>query len=213
MSVFRSILINNAQQGGGLPSGYTQVDYIQNTAQTSTSSCFNTGIITDVDDFEMEIKLTPTTGPWEMLCVQYSENGSRFTGIRGESSYSRTYGCVNGVSIGWNGGRNKNKTYIMTLTYKNGNASFVSQNLTDGTEQSGTATYTYKAINQELLLFRTVYANNKVYYVRIKKGGALVVDYVPAIDSNNVAGFWDKATKSFKTALDTSIYTGVTEQL
>ena len=210
MSVFRTLLINNAQQGG-LPAGYTQVSYIQNTAQTSTSTCFNTGIITDVDDFEMEIKLIPTTGPWQMLCLEYSDGGTKYTGIRGDSSYSRTYGCVNGVNIGWNSGRFSGKTYLMTLTYKNGNASFVSQNLTDGTEQSGTATYTYKAVNQELLLFRAVYANNKVYSVRIKKGGALVADYVPVLDSNNIAGFYDMASKSFKTAQDTSIYTGVTE--
>lgn len=210
MSVFRSILINNAQQGGGLPSGYTQVDYIQNTAQTSTSSCFNTGIITDADDFEMEIKLIPTTGPWEILGLSYYDGGTKYTGIRGDSSYSKTYGCVNGVSIGWKSGRFANNTYLMTLTYKNGNASFVSKNLTSDTEQSGTATYTYSAVNQDLQLFRSVSSGNKVYSVRIKKGGALVADYVPAVDSNNIAGFWDKATKSFKTALDTSIYSGPT---
>lgn len=98
------------------------------------------------------------------------------------------------------------------ITTLNGNASFVSQNLTDGTEQSGTATYTYKAVDQELQLFRTVYSGNKVYSLKIKKGGVLVADYIPVIDSNNVAGFWDKATKSFKTAQDTSIYTGVIEE-
>lgn len=147
-----------------------------------------------------------------MLGLSYFDGSTKYTGIRGDSSYSKTYGCVNGVNIGWNGGRSNSKTYLMTLKYKNGNASFVSQNLTDGTEQSGTATYTYKAVDQELQLFRTVYSGNKVYSLKIKKGGVLVADYIPVIDSNNVAGFWDKATKSFKTAQDTSIYTGVIEE-
>lgn len=212
LKIFNALLIAAANTGGGLPAGYTQVDYIQNTSGTSTSSCFNTGIITDVDDFEMEIKLIPTTGPWQMLGVEYNDGGSKYTGIRGDSSYSKTYGCVNGVSIGWKSGRSASKTYLMTLTYKNGNASFVSQNLTDGTEQSGTATYTYKAVNQQLQLFRSVSSGNKVYSVKIKKNGVLVADYVPVLDSNNVAGFYDMASKSFKTAQDTSIYTGVIEE-
>ncbi len=211
MSVFRTLLINNAQQGG-LPAGYTQVDYIQNTAQTSISTCFKTGIYTDVDDFEMEIKVMPTTGNWFILGVQQSGGYSNYLGIRGASSYSTLIGSVpNGVNISWRNGRLASNTYLMTLTYKNGNASLVSKNLTNDTEQSGTATYTYvDTINEELQLFWSVSSGNKVYSVKIKKSGVLVADYVPAIDSNNVAGFWDKATKSFKTALDTSIYTGVT---
>lgn len=212
LKIFNALLVAAANTGGGLPAGYTQVDYIQNTAWTNTSTCFNTGIITDADDFEMEIKLIPTTGPWEMLGLSYNDSGSKYTGIRGDSSYSRTYGCVNGVNIGWKSGRYSGNTYLMTLTYKNGNASFVSKNLTNDTEQSGTATYTYKAVNQELQLFRSVSSGNKVYSVKIKKNGVLVADYVPVLDSNNVAGFYDMASKSFKTAQDTSIYTGIIEE-
>ena len=45
----------------------------------------------------------------------------------------------------------------------------------------------------------TAYFSGNFYYMKIYDNGTLVRDYVPAIDSNNTVGFWDKVSGTFTT--------------
>lgn len=209
LKIFNALLIAAANTGGGLPAGYTQVDYVKNISATSESSCIPTGIYTDIDDFEFEMKVEATTGDWYMFCAKKSS--SSFVGIRGTNSYTTLRGDAPGGYISWNGGRATGVTLVIKFSYKNGNAYLEAENLTTGTKTSDTTTYTYAEKNAEIKMFMQVLANNKVYYAKIKRAGVLVADYVPAVDSNNIAGFYDMVSKSFKTGLNTSIYSGPTE--
>lgn len=204
--------INYVKNKGGLPAGYTQVEYVKNTSSTlPEGSCIPLGVYADVDDMEYEIKVEAIGGDWYMLCTKGKNSGGStiYEGIRGTSSSSRLIGGFpNGNNLQFNNAKSSGKTYLITLKYKNGEGTFAYENLTDDTRDSGTKTYTYYNSNAELKLFMQVSSGNKVYYVKIKKAGVLVLDLVPAIDSNNVAGFYDMVSKTFKIGLDTSKYSG-----
>ena len=195
-----------------LPPGYTEVNGITNDANTSVI----TGIQPTVDDVEWELRIKPSMDSWYIL--QARRGGQAIWGISGSQTGAS-------ILLGWNGNqslllssisRNPTHTYYIKATVKNGIATLYVKDETDNTEDTKTTTYTFDAANLPASPFY-LYANgnpqyvasgNTVYMVRIKVGGVMVMDYVPAVDSNNNVGFWDKVSGTFKTASSGTLIAG-----
>lgn len=184
-----------------LPAGYTRLNGVTNVGQTSIA----TGIRPRVDDVEWELRVKPSVGSWYIL--QARNNTPAIWGISGSTN-------GNTILLGWNGNqslvqssitRNATHTYYVKATVKNGVATLYVKDETDNTEDTKTATYTFDATQlpaSPLYLYANgnpqyVASGNKVSMARIKVGGVTVADYVPALNSSNVVGFYDRVTGNF----------------
>ena len=186
-----------------VPTGYTELEYVTNAANTY----LNTGIIQDIDDIELEIKVKPSLNSWYIF---QNENSNR--DIFGIS------GSYNGNTILWTTGiyhnhlqssitRNSTHTYIIKGTSKYGNMTLYVKDLTANIEDTKAGTYTYLRPTIPFWLFgnqideHRAIEGNRVYYATMKIGGTLVMNYIPAKrNSDNAIGFYDTVSGTFKTA-------------
>lgn len=189
------------KNNGGLPSEYQEVEYIEN----SGTQYINTGI-TPGKNYKFEIKFMDTT----------AENSFYATGARASSSGTIYYG-INGSSVTGNilvssttinSGAYRMKNYIYECSAnfnedKTGTAYL--KCLTTDDEFTGTQNavlpnnYTYK-----VMLFAVRSANivnsMRLYYFKQWRNGDLMRDFVPCYrKADNVAGLYDKVTKTFYT--------------
>lgn len=183
----------------GVPDGYTLLNGVTNGSGTY----IDTGVIPTVDDVEIEIRAKPTTGSWYIL--QSRASGSVIWGVSGSSSGAT-------ILLGWGGTgslcqsaitRDPTHTYYIKATMNNGTATLYVKDETDNTEDTQTNTYTSAVPSLPFWLYGNqnndrVNSGNTVYMARIKVGGVTVMDYVPALNSSNVVGFYDKTTGNFK---------------
>ena len=186
-----------------IPQPYTQVNYVTNTAQTM----INTGVKFDFSkNYEIELKVSGVTGSWYIL--QARENASApISGVSGSMT-------GNQISLGLNGtyvqasqiSRVIGHIYYIKGTINNGNVTLYVKDETAGTEETVTGTYTVTTGQSvDMGLFGNtggnyVAINSDVYFARIKEDGNYIMDYVPA-KQGTTAGFYDKASGTFKTAL------------
>lgn len=185
------------EQKGVLPSGYTQTEY---TSNNNGGTYINTGYKPRVDNFEMEIKVMPSTDSWYIFQSRYSTSSGQ-TGILGANSGST-------IGIGFNGEigtssiiRDTTHIYIINAKYKNGTGTLHVKDETTGDEDTQTITYTFSAVLKNIGLFgnttgQGVKAGNKIYYAWLKSEDEYVLNYIPCI-YNGVSGFYDTVTSSF----------------
>lgn len=195
-----------------IPLPNVMVDGVTNAANTA----FDTGIQPTVDDVQWEIRVKPTTDSWYILQARNSTQS--IWGISGSSTGAT-------ILLGWNGNqtlvrssitRDTSHIYYIKATAKNGVATLYVRDETVGTENTTTSNYTFDSSSLPQSTFRVfgngnpqyVGAGNTVYYAKIYVGGELVLDYIPAKNVQDTAGFYDKVTNAFKTPVAGSVTAG-----
>ena len=189
-------------------------DYIETDSTTNIAGVkIDTGIAADVDDMVFEIKVKPSTGSWYIF---QARSGSPIWGISGSQS-------GNTILAGWNGNqgimqstitRKSTDTYFIRLVFKNGNGTLYVKDLTSNEESTQTCTYTYTSgTTNTIYLFGnstsdTLSGGNAIYYAKLYKSGELVGYYIPAKDNQNVAGFYDAISGTFKTPTNGNLTAG-----
>lgn len=199
---------NNGQIGFCGRSPYKYYVSVSNNAST----VLNTGIIADVDDMEFELEVAPSTGSWYIFQSRESVGGTIY-GISGSQNGN--------IAINWAGvsfvattlNRSDAHRVRIECTFKNGNGTVRVVDTITGEDETITNTYTFTPATQPICLFGnivngiandTVDANNAIWYARLKKNGVVVMDYEP-VTYNNTAGFYDKVSRTFKTATTGSL--------
>lgn len=189
-----------ARHQSGLPLGYTLLDFVTNASGTH----INTGIYDDIDDFSIEIRVEPSSGSW-YICQSRANSIAQIYGLSGASS-----GAKITMGIGISGGVatsdiSRDTTHIYTVigSHKNGVTTIYVKDETTGDEDTQTATYDandFTAAPTTIGVWgqssNTVNANNDIYYLKIRKGGVLVADYVPC-QYNGGNGFYDLVSQRF----------------
>ena len=201
-----------------VPGGYTELEYVTNAANTY----LNTGIIPNVDDIEMEIKVKATGGSWYIF--QNRNTANRIFGISGGGENNTivlaSFGQSTVSTISRNSGQGH--IYIVKGTMKYGNKTLYVKDLTENIEDTQTTTYnTYEQQTLPLWLFgnqqgavnsstqNRALSGNSVYYVKMRMGGVDVMNYIPARrNSDNAVGFYDTISGTFKTVSEGSLTAG-----
>ena len=182
-----------------LPNGFTELEYVTNNDNTY----LNTGIIPNVDNIVMEIKVKPSGGSWYI----WQSRDPADAVIHGLA------GATSGSKIGFSFPNNATATSTITRTSNiltvrstmlNGHGILYVHD--DATNESNTQTkeYTFSAETLPLWMFGNqrndrVNAGNAVYYAKMYMNNELVMDYVPAKrNSDGAIGFYDFATNTFK---------------
>lgn len=200
---------NNGQIGFCGRSPYKYYISISNNAST----VLNTGIIADVDDMEFELDVTPSTGSWYIFQSRESAGGVIYgiSGSRNDNTFAINWAGASFVATTLN--RSDVHRVRIKCTFKNGNGTVYIQDFVTGEDETITNTYTFTPATQPICLFgnivngianNTVDANNAIRYARLKKNGVVVMDYEP-VTYNNTAGFYDKVSRTFKTATTGSL--------
>ena len=187
-----------------VPGGYTELEYVTNTANTY----LNTGIIPNIDDIEMEIKVKPSTGSWYIWQCRYSDR--YFFGFGG----SENGNTINDYYVDSSISRISTNTIIAKIMRKSGSTTLYVKDLTANIEDTATGTYTYRQQTLPLWMFgnqigNRVSAGNSVYYAKMRMGGVDVMNYIPARrNSDNAVGFYDTISGTFKTVSEGSLTAG-----
>jgi len=200
----------------GVPTGYTPYNYI---ASASAQTRVPTDIIADVDDMEYEIRLSSiTASSWYIFQSRESGTGRPIYGVSGASSGTITFN-VTGTYASLTSGITRTAGHEMYIRAKhsNGKASLYVEDLTAGTSDLKTATYTSSSFTPApstptIGIFGNgtnyVGMGNQVVFARIRKGGKLVLDCVPAVKDANTRGFYDRISHTLLTASVGSLTAG-----
>lgn len=187
-----------------IPSEYTQVDYVTNSAQT----LLDTGVKFDFSkNYEIELRVRGVVDSWYILQARES-SGSPISGISGSQTGNK-------ISLSFNGNnvvasqisRVNGNIYYVKGTINNGTLTLYVKDETAGTEETVTGTYTPttgQSVNIGLfgnLAGNYVNINSDVYFARIKEDDNYIIDYVPC-KQTTTAGFYDKVSGTFKTTTD-----------
>lgn len=191
-----------------LPSEYTQVEYVTNT----TSTLIDTGLQFDFSkNYEIELKVRGTEDSWYILQARKLQSAA-ISGITGSFTNNTILLAFNGTSINAKKIiRVTGNIYYIKATINNGNLTLYVKDETAGTEETVTGTYTpITSQSANICLFgnlagQYVSINSDVYFARIKEDDNCIMDYVPCRQVAT-AGFYDKASNTFKTT--TGLSTG-----
>ena len=199
-----SLIAFGGTEQRNLPSGYTQVNYVTNTAQTAV----DTGIMIDfAKNYEFEVECRAVSGSWYILQSRASASGN-ITGIHGETSGSTIKLVVGNVTVCTSAITRTvgNKLYVKA-TLNAGTATLYVKDETANTEDTQTGSYGTSQPNPTASVYllgnaggQYVDVNSDIYMARIKENDTVVMDYVPARQVAT-AGFYDTVSGTFKTAL------------
>lgn len=186
-----------------IPQPYTQVNYVTNTAQTAV----NTGIMIDfAKNYEFELECRAVGSSWYILQSRASSTGN-ITGIHGATSGNTITLVVGNVTVCTSAITRTvgNKLYVKA-TLNAGTATLYVKDETANTEDTQTGSYGTTQPNPTAAVYllgnaggQYVDVNSDIYMARIKENDTVVMDYVPARQVAT-AGFYDKASGTFKTA-------------
>ena len=187
-----------------IPQPYTQVNYVTNTAQTA----IDTGIMIDfAKNYEFEVECRAVGSSWYILQSRATSSGN-ITGISGATSGSTITLVVGNVTVCTSAITRTvgNKLYVKA-TLNAGTATLYVKDETANTEDTQTGSYGTSQPNPTAAVYllgnaggQYVGINSDIYMARIKENDTVVMDYVPARQAAT-AGFYDKASGTFKTAL------------
>ena len=188
---------------GNIPQQYTQVNYVTNTAQTAV----DTGIMIDfAKNYEFEVECRAVGSSWYILQSRASSSGN-ITGIHGATSGNTITLVVGNVTVCTSAITRTvgNKLYVKA-TLNAGTATLYVKDETANTEDTQTGSYGTSQPNPTAAVYllgnaggQYVDVNSDIYMARIKENDTVVMDYVPARQVAT-AGFYDKASGTFKTA-------------
>lgn len=201
------IVCNNGaiscHHASGLPTGYTLFDVVSNRSNTNIM----TGIVDDVDDFKIEIRVQPSLQSWYIVQSRASSNGPIF-GISGSLAGNKiSFGAgLSGVSATSDIVRDTSHIYTVIGEHKNGTMTLYVKDETDNIEDTQVEHYNtsdFVPATSQIGIwgngFNIVTINNYIYYVRIYKSGVKVADYMPC-QHNEENGFYDFVSETFKGA-------------
>ena len=192
---YNNVLIYGNSKQSTLPAGYTELEYIEATG----TQYIDTGVtLTNNSTFELEFQLTEQQYG-KGIYGSYTSGGSRFEGILRKTTQS----SPGNIEYGFN---NEFKMDITQDLNKH-----VLKQEKDKFYYDGDLLYTFSSseFTQEASAYIghiNVPTNNtlspikaKIYSCKIYDNGTLVRDYVPAKNSSNVVGLYDKITNTFYT--------------
>lgn len=189
-----------------LPSGYTQLKYVQNG---TSATKINTGVMPETGD-ELEIRfITPYTATVSNYLIQSREsNNAGIYGISGsQSGNTIIFSWGSGISITSNITRELDHEYIVRASVTSTALTMYVKDVTTGTEDTVTRTITSPSdTNSPYFIWgngvQALSQTTPVYYARIKNNGVTKLNYVAAKDSNNSASFYDLVNDTFITTFD-----------
>ena len=194
----------------GLPSGYTQVSYIEsdlNGAAASAGPYINTGVIADVNtQIDVKFSINDATSSTN-YCIYGASNGNNYSS--GELAlfwnYSSSYGGRILEPVCPQSNSTSNVLYrpnftadiVYTCSFNKTRMIF------NGSSQSASWYSDYQGV-RSLYLFAThrsssVWSSSglKLYHCKIYQSGSLIHDYIPAKNSSNVLGLYDLVSSTF----------------
>lgn len=199
-AVFQYITDGNAPtppSPSGLPQGYTEVEYIQNTSIALIDTGFKPN-----QDTRIEYKtqcVSSTQYGAQIGCGAW--NAANAMRQNYESNYNGTLHIKWGAATGWDVVSSVIGDYNEHTYDWNKNEFY-----RDGTLVRST-TYTNFQCTDNLALFHCIEAGisfndaaafkGKMFYCKIYDNGTLVRDFVPCIDPNNVVGMYDTVNGVF----------------
>ena len=204
---YSSVTVNVSGGGGGLPSAYQQVEYIDGSA---TGAVINTGVH-PTDDLRAEAKLYPleTTGDALFGTKGASDNGDWRLFNYG-SEYYLDYGNGNSsgrVRIGPTGTAFPINTLYELSIY---NAGLFHLDTAKIIGSKNTAV-TFSEINYDIFLngaSTTLTTKCKWYYFKLYKGATPLRFFIPCYrKSDNVVGMYDLVNDQFYTSVGSGQFT------
>lgn len=200
------IVCNNgklvARHESGLPTGYTLLESAHNLA---ASALVDTGLAFDnATDVEMEVKVLAKSGSWYAFQSR-GTNGIR--GISGSQTGNKIqYSMSSSDVIVSDISRTAGNVYLVRASTKNGVNTLYVKDLTANVEDTQTSTATATTTEDHIGIFGNgqnyIAKDTGIYYAKMWKGGALVLDLIPAKDANNAVGYYDRVSKTFLTATE-----------
>lgn len=186
----RGLLIANSQQGGVLPQGYTQVNYLESTG----TQYINTGVLANNNT------VTEIVADWQNW-IGTSPNGVELFGVRsGDNTYYELLLDNTNPSVYYQFG-NSTPSVSATLgskkTYKAGKNVLYVDGISVGSANMNTFSNSYGltlfALNNKGNYERE--AKAKIYSAKIWDDTTLVRDLIPCLDNNNVPCMYDTISK------------------
>ena len=163
-----------------LPSPYFGLDYSTN----SFGTCFNTGVVLDVDDFEIEIRGMFNTGDWYILQSKEDINDPNTTyGLVGGPNGNEICGSVSGLTLTSSIKRASDYSRYIKFTCKNGVATLFTLEPYSNVSDTKTGTYTFTPATQPVGIFANIQngergnysaIDNAIQWFKIKKAGQVV---------------------------------------
>ena len=207
-----------AKDGGGavdivevfdLPLGYTQLDYIYNTASTTK---LDLGIKPQDGDIIETVFIIKKTGISNYYIQARETSSSYIYGIGGGSANTLLTSSVNNYSaVSSSVQREVDHKYYIKTSYINGTITLNVKDLTTDVEETTTTTYTYASVNSNYYLWgngvQTLSGVQPCQLVRITNGATVRACIVPATDGTDV-GFYDVVNNTFITTMTAGTITG-----
>ena len=179
-----------------LPNGYTRLEYVQ----TNSSAYLNTGINGNNDNLKITVSFSFTTANTggNVFSNYSSENDNCWRIYR--SSGQAVYVTTNrkaGSSTQLSGlGPDSWNRWTSTITLSLGQAN------QDGTVSSVGTTAGTTNTNEIILgtnpQHTAIDMGLRIYYFKVYDGNTLIMDLIPCLDSNDIPGFYDTVSGTFK---------------
>lgn len=212
---------------GGVPSGYTALEYVQNATRTLVPTDFIPVGVTSVKvDLMTTVSLpSASTGRTFYIFQARETTATTIFGISGAQSSLAISGSGANNSVTSSITRTNGNKYRIVWEATNGTQTLTVDDLTAETTDTKTNTYTtISDVNSPMCLFgnagtldpsgtatevNRIYQGAQVYYAKMWANGKLVLDLVPAKrNSDNAVGFYNKANGAFYTASEGSLTAG-----
>ena len=207
-----------AKDGGGavdivevfnLPLGYTQLDYIYNTAN---STKLDLGIKPQDGDVIETIFMVKKTGVSNYYLQARETTSSYIYGIGGGSANTVISSSMNNYSaVSSSVQRAVDHKYYLKTSFIDGTITLNIKDLTTDVEETTTTSYTFASINANYYLWgsgvQTLNAVQPCQLVRITNGSTVRACIVPATDGTDV-GFYDTVNNTFITTMTAGTVTG-----
>lgn len=175
-----------------LPSGYTQLEYIESTG----TQYIDTGIATTNNNLGFMLEAMPlTSADVYPIGSRAIGGGTRFFGIRSQSSTTYSYGWENYASTA------ASQSYVnvrttMSLNWLNSKKVAIgndSKNLTTADIANG-RNITLFGVNGQLLW------TGRIYRAQISEGNEIIANFIPVMrNSDSKVGMYDTVTRQFFT--------------
>jgi hypothetical protein len=189
---------------GGLPTGYTLLDYVESNGSTPIGDKYvDTGVVPLTSDFSVAMKVQSTGGTsaenWFMTVNHAIPNGAgNYLQFGTWSSKFATH--LSGVLVDGNTTATNNVINV-TLSVSGATVS-----LTGDATYSGTNAYFQSGIYRNYPI--TVLCGNwRCYGCQVYLAGDIVRDYVPCINPSGEVGLYDKVGKAFYGNAGTGAFT------
>lgn len=194
--ITRSLTVNQ-EAGSRLPSGYTEVEYIENT----TTARINTGINGD--------------STWTLVAQLVTQDEATPVLFGRNTGGGHYFGAIPSVSYKWGVGASSGQYVSTDATTKTTIEIRVTSNKKfEGTIGSETFSRTASSTNTSIFyLFNASTAANYPFHGRLfgdvvcVKSGNVVFRGVPCKDPNGVAGLYDLVNRTFKGSYNSATFT------